>query len=107
MFRGKQAIEKWHDFPPHLFPVLQGSAETPLRRGGKLYHLSTGYIPRNTPAKNINIQRRIVEFVDVGLLLAIAKRSGIFFTRHSVYLKTSQPFRGRINYAKSVRQGLF
>jgi len=35
-----------------VFPVLQGSADTLVRRGGKLYHLSIAYFLRNIPAKN-------------------------------------------------------
>ena len=35
-----------------VFPVLQGSAEILIRRGGKLYYLSIAYFPLNTPAKH-------------------------------------------------------
>jgi len=34
-----------------VFPVLQGSAETLVRLGGKLYNLSIAYFLINIPAK--------------------------------------------------------
>ena len=35
-----------------VFPDLQGSADTLVRRGGKLYHLTIACFLRNIPAKN-------------------------------------------------------
>ena len=35
-----------------VFPVLQGSADTLVRRGGKSQHLSIAYFLRNIPAEN-------------------------------------------------------
>jgi len=35
-----------------VFPILHGSADTLVRRGGKLYGLSIAYFLRNISAKN-------------------------------------------------------
>ena len=44
-----------------MFPILQGSAETLNRRGGKLYRLLIAYFQRNIRAKIIKIQGRILK----------------------------------------------
>ena len=44
-----------------VFPVLQGSAETLTRRGGKSHHLPITQFLRNIPAKTVEIQRHILE----------------------------------------------
>ena len=44
-----------------VFIVLQGSAETLIGRGGKLYQLSVAYFLRNIPAKSYKNLRRIFD----------------------------------------------
>ena len=59
-----------------MFQILQGSAETLIRSGGKLYHLSIACIIVNSPVKNYQNQS-----THTGVS---TKNVGDLFMRHSV-----------------------
>ena len=78
---------KWKNDVISLFPVLQGSAETLIRWGGKLCHLSTAWMLSMKHSCQKLLKDKTYTWVRL-------KNVGDLFMRHSVVIPLLQRLRG-------------
>jgi len=83
----QQTTLKWKNDVISLFPVLQGSAETLIRWGGKLCHLSTAWMLSMKHSCQKLLKDKTYTWVRL-------KNVGDLFMRHSVVIPLLQWLRG-------------